>query len=122
MLQLSPPGRPQTKECPLLGAFLYTVSPQFMPLPLAEAKIGVEPKGDGSYSLSGTVAPQKSLWVQTQGLWLSGIAPVWDRGTSKKLWIQTPRLMAQWHIGPCLEPWDLKKGYRFKSKGDGSVV
>jgi len=97
-LQLSPPGRPQTKECPLLGAFLYTVSPQFMPLPLAEAKISDEPKGDGSVAYS----------------------PVWDLGTSKKVMGSNPRVMAQWYslsgtVGP-------QKSYGFKPKVDGSMA
>jgi hypothetical protein len=70
-----------------------------MPLPLAEAKISDEPKGDGSVAYS----------------------PVWDLGISKRVMGSNPRVMAQWY-SPCLGPWDLKKVYGFKPKGEGSVV
>jgi len=58
-----------------VGFPLYTVSPQFMPLPLAEAKIGDEPKGDGSVAYSPYLGP---------------------RGTSKKFMGSNPRVLAQW--------------------------
>ncbi len=139
--------KPRNALCWGLSSILCLHNP--CPCHLAEAKIGDEPKGDGSVAYSPPVwdpgTSKKFMGsnprVMTQ--WYSPclgpwdlkkvmdsnprlmaqwhIAPVWNHGFSKRVVGSNPRVMAQWY-SPCLGPWDLKKVYGFKPKGDGSVV